>query len=139
MKITIKNSLLVPCINLLQGMKLKGKASRARTKLVNLFINAVNELSNSELALIKDYGELDESGNPIKLENGSYKIKPDVLAEFNAEHLALLNENAEVEGPTYEDHLKDCLDFLNNYDGELAGTDAQAYDALLDALESEEK
>ena len=135
----MKNSLLVPSVNFLQNMKLRGSASRARTKLVNLMLTTVNELSQSELALIKEYGELDESGNPIKLENGSYKIKPDVLAEFNAEHLVLLNENAEVEGPTYEDHLKDCLDFLNNYEGELAGTDAQAYDALLDALESEEK
>lgn len=135
----MENSLLVPCINLLQNMKLRGSASRARTKLVNLMLTTINELSNSELALIKEYGELDESGNPIKSENGSYKIKPDVLAEFNAEHLVLLNENAEIAGPTYEGHLKDCLDFLNNYDGELSGTDAQAYDALLDALESEEK
>jgi hypothetical protein len=120
-------------------MKLKGKSSRARTKLANLFINAVNELSNSELALIKEYGELDESGEPIKLENGNYKIKPDTVAEFNAEHLALLMETAEVSGATYAEHLDDCIKFLNDYDGDLAGDDAVAYDSLLDALESEEK
>lgn len=138
MKLTINNRLLVPTINLLQELKLKGKASRARTKLANLLIKSVDELSNSELELIKEYGELDESGEPIKLENGNYKIKPDVLAEFNAEHLALLNENAEAEGPTYEGHLEDCIKFLNDYDGELNGEDAIAYDALLDALEREE-
>lgn len=137
MKIILKNEMLVASINFLQSIKLKGKASRARTKLVNLITESVSQLSESELALMKEYGELDDQGEPIKLENGNYKIKKATNSEFQKEHAALLREDAEISGPTYADHLKDCLDFLDNYDGELSGTDAQAYDVLLDAMEAE--
>lgn len=136
MEIKLKNAALVDTFNLLQEMQLKGKASRARTKLNKLINDAINSLGESEIELIRQYGKLDENGEPKKLDNGNYQLNPDTLTEFNIEHTTLLNEDAEISGATYGSHLQDCIDFLNSYDGELSGKQADAYDALLDALEN---
>ena len=44
MKIILANEILAPSVNFLGTTKLKGKDSRARTKLVNLLTKQVREL-----------------------------------------------------------------------------------------------
>jgi len=139
MKIILANEILAPSVNFLQGITLKGKDSRARTKLVNLLTNQVRELQESEQALIDEYAKTDENGKQEKVENGNVKIDPNRTKEYLAEHSKLMLEQVEIEGGTYVNHIDDCEKILNDYDGELEGQNAQAYDALLDAFEAAKK
>jgi hypothetical protein len=136
MKIILANEVLAPSVNFLGTIKLKGKDSRARTKLVNLLTQQVRELQESEQELIDEYAKTDENGKPEKAENGNTKIDPDRAKEYLAEHSKLMLEQVEIEGGTYVNHIDDCEKILNDYDGELEGANAQAYDALLDAFEA---
>lgn len=136
MKIILANEVLAPAVNFLGTIKLKGKDSRARTKLVNLLTQQVRELQDSEQELIDEYAKTDENGKPEKAENGNAKIDPDRAKEYLAEHSKLMLEQVEIEGGTYVNHIDDCQKILEDYDGELEGQNAQAYDALLDAFEA---
>lgn len=139
MKIILANEILSPSVNFLGTVKLKGKDSRARTKLVNLLTNQVRELQESEQALIDEYAKTDENGKQEKVENGNVKINPNRAKEYLAEHSKLMLEQVEIEGGTYVNHIDDCEKILNDYDGELEGANAQAYDDLLDAFEAAQK
>jgi len=139
MKIILANEVLAPSVNFLGTIKLKGKDSRARTKLVNLLTQQVRELQESEQELIDEYAKTDENGKPEKAENGNAKIDPNRAKEYLAEHSKLMLEQVEIEGGTYVNHIDDCQKILENYDGELEGQNAQAYDALLDAFEAAKK
>jgi len=133
MKINLQNSYLVPSINFLQGIKLKGKQSRSRSKLVKLLTKSLKTLQEDENALLDQYGERDDDGEFVKEENGNIKVTK--KAEWQKEHRELLETIAEIEGGTYVNHIDDCKKILDDYDGELDGANAEAYDALLDAFE----
>jgi hypothetical protein len=134
MKIKIQNMYISPAINLLQGMKLKGKNSRARSKFVKKLSGALKELQESQHDLLVEYSELDANGEPI-IENEKYKLKKGQKGEYTKEFETLSREEAEIEGGTYTGHLADCQKILDAYDEELSGQDAEVYDVLLDALE----
>lgn len=138
MKLKLKNEMVVPSIEFLQGINLKGKASRARSKLVKLLMNSLKELQESEMELAKEYGQTDDDGELAKDDKGNPILKPESVGQYRTEHTNLISETAEIEGGTYTEHAADCKKFLESYDGEMSGKDAQAYDALLDALEDEE-
>lgn len=138
MKIILENSYLVPAINFLQGLKLKGKDSRSRSKLVKLINQGLTSLQESEQQLLNDYADKDEKGNVIFVEDSKAKISPINQIEFNKEHKALLKEKAEIEGGTYVNHIDDCHKILDDYKGELSGVDAEVYDVLLDAFENDQ-
>lgn len=137
MKINLENSYLVPSINFLQGIKLKGKQSRSRSKLVKLLTKSLKTLQEDENALLDQYGERDDDGEFVKEENGNIKVTK--KAEWQKEHRELLETIAEIEGGTYVNHIDDCKKILDDYDGELDGANAEAYDALLDAFEAAKK
>lgn len=139
MELKLKNLMLVPTHNFLQKLELKGKQSRARTKLTKLIYDQVATLSDSEVTLADEYGQTNADGKIIRNDNGMALISEDKLAEYNKEHTALLNETAEINGATYTEHLDDCRKFLEEYDQELSGKDADVYDNLLDAIEEQEK
>ena len=138
MKLKLRNEMIVPSIEFLQGAELKGKFSRARSKLVTLLLDSLKELQESEMELVKEYGETDENGELIKDDKGNPQLSKDNIVKYNLEHAQLVSEIAEVEGGTYTDHATDCKQFLEDYDKALSGKEAQAYDVLLDALEYEE-
>ena len=139
MKINLENLYLVPSINFLQSIKLKGAQSRSRSKLVKLLTKSLTTLQEDERKLVEEYGRIDENGEPVKDEQGNIDIQPAKEAEWLKEHSELLNEIAEIEGGTYVNHINDCKQILTDYDGELSGQEAEAYDALLDAFENSEK
>lgn len=136
MKINLQNSYLVPSINFLQSIKLKGKESRSRSKLVKLLTKSLKTLQEDENALLDQYGERNKDGEFVKEENGNIKVIKKV--EWQKEHRELLETIAEIEGGTYVNHIDDCKKILDDYDGELDGANAEAYDALLDAFEAQE-
>jgi len=136
MHIKLQNRYLVPLIPFLQGMKLKGEKSRARSKFLMLAAEAYTSLHESELELVKEYAVLDEGGNPTVKEDGSFTLKSSVVAgEYLSEREKLFSETAEIEGGTYTAHLETMRQILDDYDEELDGETAQLYDALFDAFE----
>lgn len=114
MKITLKSFQLVPAINFLSSLSLKGKESRARMKLINKLNDKRSEV-------------LDEL-NLIEHENGS--------TEYESETTEILNEYVTIDLTEYDDKMAVLADALENYDGELSGKDAGAHDLLLDVLDS---
>lgn len=137
MKINLQNSYLVPAINFLQSIKLKGKESRSRSKLVKLLTKSLKTLQEDENALLDQYGQRDKNGEFIKKEDGQIKITK--MTQWRKEHDKLMMEVSEVEGGTYVNHIDDCKKILDDYDGELDGVNAEVYDALLDAFEAARK
>lgn len=139
MKLTLANHYLQPAINLLDGMKLAGSASRARTRLIHLLAPHLEALQEAEYQLVAEHAISGENGKPIINDDGSFTLKDaEHAATYTAERDALFAEIAQIEGGTYEGHRQACIDLLASYDGQLSGTEADAYDALLTALEEGE-
>ena len=140
MRIKLENQYLIPLIPFLQGMKLKGERSRARSKFLALATEAYAALHESELELLKDYAVLDEAGNPKPAAGkgeGSFTLRDAQAArEYRAEHDKLFTEIAEIEGGTYTAHLDLMRQILAEYDEELNGDNAALYDALCDAFDA---
>ena len=135
MRIMLKNRHLQPVISLLEAMPLKGTQSRARFKLLTLVKEAALRFGQDEYALITEHATLDHNGTPVFGQDGSFTLKdPARASDFITAHEALLDSLAEVSGPTYQHHLEDVQDLLDEYDGELAGDTAEAYDALYDSV-----
>ena len=136
MQIKLRNHYLVPLIPFLQGMKLKGERSRARSKFLALATAAYASLHESELELVKEYAELDAGGNPQTDEKGGFSLREDAaIHEYLVERDKLFNEVAEIEGGTYTAHLALMRQILTEYDEDLDGENAALYDALCDAFE----
>ncbi|MGJ9541044.1 DUF1617 family protein [Actinotignum sp. GS-2025c] len=135
MKILLPNSQLAGVADLLETMSLKPAASRARTKLLNLVREAATRFGVDEYELVSQYARLDEQGRPLIDKDGTFSLADEAkTAEFFTTRQQLLDTSAEVEGPTYEGHLKDLKDMLDTYDEKLSGTKAQAYDCLYEAV-----
>jgi hypothetical protein len=135
MKIKLQNRYIIPLVPFLQGMKLKGEDSRARSKFLNLAMEAYAALHESELELACEYAITGEDGQPIVDEGGGFTLKPDVGAGYLSEREKLFSEVAEIEGGTYTAHLEAMRHILAEYDEVLDGENAQLYDALCDAFE----
>jgi hypothetical protein len=135
MRIKLKNHHLVTLIPFLQGMKLKGERSRARSKFLDIAMKAYASLHESELALTKEYAVLDERGDPKVTENGNFVFDKDAIKDYLTEREKLFNEVAEIEGGTYAEHFTLMRQILLEYDETLDGDNAALYDALCDAFE----
>lgn len=136
MKLTLTNHYLQPATNLLDGMKLAGATSRARTRLIRLLAPHLEALQEAEYALITEHAICGEDSKPVIADDGSFTLKDaEHATTYLAERDALFAEIAHIEGGTYEGHRQACIDLLTTYDEEMSGTDADAYDALLTALE----
>ena len=135
MRITIPNRHLATTITLLDSMPLKAAQSRARTKLLTLIKDAHVRFAEDEYALVSEYANLDEAGNPVIEEGGTFALNdPAKTTEFLKAREELFASEAEVAGATYTNHLADVKTLLDNYDGELSGESADAYDVLYDAI-----
>jgi hypothetical protein len=135
MRIKLKNRHIVSLIPFLQGMKLKGEQSRARSKLLNLAMGAYASLHDSELELLREFAVLDAGGEPKVSEDGSFSLREGCAKGYLAERENLFSEVAEIEGSTYTSHLEVMRQVLAEYTEELSGDEAALYDALMDAFE----
>lgn len=124
-------------------LKLKGKESRLRTRLVRELQGHYAELVLVEQQqLIEEYGKRDEEGDLIyrteKLEDGSegkqYSIED--TEEFNKQVALLFNEYYTIE---IDDNNREMIESLTeailNYDEELSGVKALQYDRICDIFE----
>ena len=136
-RITLENYLIVPCINLLNGMELKASDSRHRTKFLGLLKEAFEGLQESEKALLMECAELDESGDLKQSENGTYTLKKDKAQEYHAEHKKLMDEKVIIEGGMHAHNVEAFGKILQDYDGVISGAEAAAFDRLLEEFEKE--
>lgn len=114
MKITLKNFQIVPAINFLSEVSLKGgKASRARMKLIN--------------KLDGKRAEFAEEVNSIKHEEDSM--------EYQEESLEIFNETSTIDLTEYADKMEILFTALEDYEGTLSGQEAGVHDLILDKLE----
>lgn len=107
----IKKKDLVPIYNFLDSMKLKPQASRARSNLFNSLQVIIEQVDKEQQQLKADFND----------------------KELIDENFKLLNETSIVnfEYVEQEEILKEAL---NEYDYELSGADAYAYNLLFDLL-----
>jgi len=135
MQIKLQNKHLVTLVPFLQGIKLKGERSRARSKFLMLAMEAYTALHESEVELLKEYAVPDEDGNPKVTADGRFSLKNGMSQEYLTEREKLFSEVAEIEGGTYTSHLTLMRQILAEYDEDLDGENAALYDALYDSFE----
>lgn len=136
----IKNGEITAYVEFLQKLNLKSRASRGRTKLIKLLDKKINEF-NADLNSVRDeFFKKDDKGHFIQDDNGKLVIKDGVsVGEAQAEADKLTNENAVILLDEYEQQIKAMYQALDEYDGELSGTDATIYDDLMEKLEQAQK
>lgn len=134
MRILLPNNQLAPIADLLSEMSLKPAASRARTKLLHLVREANIRFAADEYDLVCQYAVLNSAGKPVIDPGGTFSLADPVKAqEFFTARSELFESVAEVSGPTYTGHLTDLKTLLDNFDNELSGAAAEAFDVLVDA------
>ena len=139
MKMEIKNGEITAYVEFLQKLNLKSRASRGRTKLIKLLEKKIDEFNMDLNSLRDEYFKKDEQGQFIQ-ENGKLVVKDGVsVEEAQAEADELNNENAVILLDEYKEQIKAMYQALDEYDGELSGTDATIYDDLMEKLETAQK
>lgn len=133
MKITLKNNELIPAIDFLQNMPIKGKDSRHRTKLVKQLQIAFDGLVDAEKVLMGEFNLLDENNELLPEE----KRDKESVKEFQKEQKVLYEEEVVIEGGVFAKNFDEMPRILNEYEGELSGEQAEIYDKLLDEMEKE--
>lgn len=135
----IKNGEITAYVTFLEKLNLKSRASRGRTKLIKLLEKKINEFNMDLNSLRDEYFKKDDQGQFIQ-ENGKLVVKDGVsVGEAQAEADKLTNENAVILLDEYEQQIKAMYQALDEYDGELSGTDATIYDDLMEKLEQAQK
>ena len=135
----IKNGEITAYVDFLQKLNLKSRASRGRTKLIKLLEKKIDEFNMDLNSLRDEYFKKDDQGQFIQ-ENGKLVVKDGVsIEEAQAEADKLNNENAVILLDEYEQQIKAMYQALDEYDGELSGTDATIYDDLMEKLEQAQK
>ena len=139
MKMEIKNGEITAYVEFLQKLNLKSRASRGRTKLIKLLEKKIEEYNTDIASLRDEYFKKDDKGNFVQ-DNGKLVVKDGVsVGEAQREADKLTNENAVILLDEYEQQIKAMYQALDEYDGELNGTDATVYDDLMDKLEQAQK
>lgn len=133
--VTFKNGELSVIKNFLNSIKVSRKASRGRSKLLKLLAKKEQELNDDLNDVRKPYLILGDNGEPL-IEDNNVKFKDEEAREkATAEIIELFGEKAVIDITEYHDKLHALYDALNEYEYDLYGDDANAYDLLLDELE----
>ncbi len=138
MKIEFYNAELKPMIEMLMGVKAKGRNSRAVSKFVKLVSAKFETYAKDEQELLKEYCLVDDGGELVtttKEGNTFVSWLPGKQAEAVIAQNELANEKNVIDLTEYEPHLKHLIVALDESDAFLSGVEAQLYDLLLDKLE----
>jgi len=126
----IKRKDLVRFYNFLSEASLVGAASRARTKLAKDILDSVKELQNDEMENAKEF-----EGKTV--ENGSIDFPDTDSRNKFIKVQAEMYEEEVIFSEKVKDQFSRLKNAFDNYDKPLQGEEAQTYDDLMDALESE--
>lgn len=143
--ISIEGSKIASLYGFLSSLKLSGRASRGRTKIMNALESKINEM-NSELKEIeKNHIVLKEDGTPKyhaedDPENGI--VAGQMVYQGDGHQEEYIKEVNEVTNDKYDmnlvEHLRLITYFkkdLDDYDEKLETHEAYLYDLILDELE----
>ena len=137
--LNFKNAELVAVGNFLDSLKLKGRASRGRTKLIKVFAEKNKEYTEDLDEIRKNYFEVDDRGE-LKKDGDHYIFKnEDDLPQLHKEMRDLAEEKAVIDCTEYLEKFKALYQELLDYPYELDSQAALIYDVLMDQLEKTEE
>lgn len=138
MVVEIKNSMLEQAQRLLFDLKLKGKASRHRTKLIRKLQEQREEVAEQERELLKEHAHLDEDERPKtkEAEGGQIWDLKDPAA-FVKDKRELYGEKLVLDSRNDQDMLQTVGEVLLHCEKEFSGQEAIVYDYLCDQFEQE--
>ena len=139
MQIKIENKELPKVLGFLERLTAKGKYSLARSRMVNLLKKKYQEYLDEQKQIVENFADKDENGEPITKEDGTFQLSKIANKEANKELASLSEELAIIEYGEYSSRLKDLEEFLNGYEEDLTGDDAQGFFDLVDAFENKEE
>lgn len=131
---------LAPVRDILLGLKLKGKSSRLRMKLVREINAYIEEFTSDEKQLFEEYVLKGKDGEPLKVKkevDGEIKEifdfddEPKFLEELHVLH----TESISIEADQLKDSIEVILDALDQSEEELSGLEALSHDLLYEKLE----
>lgn len=128
----IKNKQLVAVGNYLASLTLPANVSRARTKLIATINSRLQDYNNERQKLIAaHHGVNDDTTNLVTFPSVEENNK--AVSEMNE----LDNETAIIQ-PLYAEQFEILKKYFASYDGEVVPEQAEAFDALYDALDINE-
>lgn len=134
----IKNLDIESFGKLLYSLKLKGKDSRMRTRMVNLIDNHLKIFNEERTLLIEENAQKNEDGS-LKFEQDSETsvlLKPEKIDDFNREFILLLNEELIIEETeSNKDMILSISNIMSNLDLEFSEEEAIQYDMLCEIFE----
>lgn len=129
MEIEIVNIRIVQVHKFLYNLKLKGQSSRHRSRLVRLLDERIKELADEEAELLKENCHLNEDGS-FKLIEGTQNLDIKDHAEYFKQLELLRKETFVICSPEYQESFEIVRGILNEYDEEISGEDAEAFEYL---------
>lgn len=111
------------------------KTNRAKHKLLKLINKKFEEYAEDEKILVESHAEKDADGEPIKLENGNYKIAKEKTKLAQKEINELGDMEAVIIYGEFALDIKPAIDYILNYEGHI---DAKMGQGLFDLIEAYE-
>ena len=142
-KIKLANNLIVPVFNFLNEVKLSAnKASRGRTQFLKRLEEKNKEFSEAVTDIRKEYFKVDENGELLIVE-GEYQFKDPEMkvvqdAALTKKLTELGEELFEIHFGEYSTKYEALFSALDHLEVELSGSDALAYNEVMDAYEANE-
>ena len=112
------------------------KTNRAKHKLLKLINKKFEEYAEDEKILVESHAEKDSDGEPIKLENGNYKIAKEKTKQAQKEINELGDMDAVIVYGEFALDIKPAIEYILNYEGHI---DAKMGQGLFDLIEAYEK
>ncbi|MCI1699984.1 DUF1617 family protein [Liquorilactobacillus nagelii] len=130
-----KNAKVLEIGRSLVNFSLVGKASRGRSKLIERLDKKQKEYVNDSKTIQKKYFKANKKGD-LLVKDGKYIFKNVVdKPAFDKEVEDLNDEVIGIEFVEYSEKIEALKKALDNYPEKLSGSDAEAYDLLMDQLE----
>lgn len=137
----IKNYEIAEFGEFLLELKLKGRQSRMRTRLVRLLQERLDLINEERNDLLMDYATKDEDGNIVKEtdDDGEEYISLENGTEYNSEIQKLMLEEFILEETgEVKVIIDEVREIVLNTDMEFSGEEALAYDRWCDILDDSE-
>jgi hypothetical protein len=138
MQIKIKNKEIMCAIGFLRNIVAKGKTSLARSQAIVLLERKEKEFTDDRKLIIEEHADKDAEGNAIIKEDGTYQLSSESNKNASKAITELLEDDAVIEYGEYTSKLNDLEKYLNEYDGDVSGDEAQGFFALVTAFENKE-
>lgn len=136
MQVRIQYSQLAGAIQFMEAMPLKGLQSINCTRFKNLLQKRLKQVSVEEVDLIKEHAGVDENGEPKRTKEGHFDIRD--VAAFKKVQDEYFEQHYVVDGGDSRVMLQSVKKAIEDYDGEIAGKEATAYEHLYTAFEQVE-